>query len=72
MQQRLGRNAADVQTNATERFVTLDQDHLHAKIGRAERGGIAARPRAEHDNLTVYIAFVFCCQGLGGRLLAAG
>ena len=38
MQQRLARDAADVETHASERVVTLDEHGLHAEIGGAEGG----------------------------------
>ncbi len=51
VQQRLRRNAADVEAHAAERRVALDQHRLHAEVGAAERGGVAARARAEHQHL---------------------
>ena len=36
VQQRLGRNAADVQADAAERGIALDQHHLEPQVGRAE------------------------------------
>ena len=44
VQQRLRRDAADVETYAAERRVALDQHRLHAEIGGAERGAVAAGP----------------------------
>ena len=38
MQQRLARDAADIETHASERIVALDQHGLHAEIGGAEGG----------------------------------
>jgi hypothetical protein len=38
VQQRLGGNAADIQTDAAERCVTLDEYGLHAQVGAAESG----------------------------------
>ncbi|MHC2561375.1 DNA-binding transcriptional regulator/RsmH inhibitor MraZ [Bradyrhizobium liaoningense] len=38
VQQRLARDATDVEADAAERIVTLDQHGLHAKIGGAEGG----------------------------------
>ena len=46
MQERLGRNAADIEAHAAERRVLLDQHDAQAEIGRAERRRIAARPAA--------------------------
>ena len=45
VQQRLRRNAADVEAHAAERRVALDQHRLHAEVGGAERRGVAARAR---------------------------
>ena len=44
VQQRLGRDAADVQADAAEALVALDEDDVEAEIGGAERGGVAAGP----------------------------
>src|SRR5688572_2882370 len=56
MQQRLGRNAADIEAYATQRGVALDQYHLLAEIGGAERGGVATRPRAQYHYIGMNIA----------------
>ena len=53
VQQRLRRNAADVEAHAAERRPALDQRDLQAEIGRAERGRVAAGPGAEHDEVEV-------------------
>ncbi len=42
MQQRLGRNAADVEANAAQHRPAFHQRDLEAEIGGAERGGVAA------------------------------
>ena len=57
VQQRLRRDAADVQAHAAQRRVALDQHHLLAEIGGAERRGVAAGPGAEHQHLGVDVAF---------------
>ena len=49
VQQRLRRNAADVQADAAERRPALDERDLEPEVGGAERGGVAARPGADHD-----------------------
>ena len=67
MQQRLGWNAADVQTNAAERGVTLDDDRLHAEIGRAEGGGVAAGAGAEHQHFAFQIGAATVAGGDWGR-----
>ena len=48
VQQRLGRNAADVEADAAQHRPAFDQRDLEAEIGGAERGGIAAGTCAEH------------------------
>ena len=53
VQQRLRRNAADVQAHAAERRVALDQHGLHAEVGRAEGGRVAAGAGAEHQHLAL-------------------
>jgi hypothetical protein len=44
VQQRLGRDAADIETDAAEGRIALDQDHAQAEVGGAEGGGVAAGP----------------------------
>jgi hypothetical protein len=51
VQQRLRRNAADVEANAAERREALDEDRLHPEIRGAESRGIAAGARAQHEHL---------------------
>ena len=51
MQQRLGRNAADVQADAAERRPAIDQHHLQPEVRGAKRRGIAAGARAQHQQL---------------------
>ena len=51
VQQRLGGNATDVQAHPAQRRVTLDECHLETEIRRAESGGVAPRPRTEHEQL---------------------
>ncbi len=53
MEQRLRRNAADVEAHAAERRVALDQRHALAEIGGAERGGVAAGAGAEDEDVGV-------------------
>ena len=55
MQQRLGRNAADVEAYPAQRRVALDQHDFLAQVGRAKGRGIAARARAQHHDLGVQI-----------------
>jgi hypothetical protein len=67
VQQRLGGNAADVQANAAERGVALDDDRLHAEVGRAEGGGVAAGPGAEHEHFAFQIGAAAVAGGDRGR-----
>jgi hypothetical protein len=53
VEQRLGRNAADVEADAAERGVTLDDDRLHAEVGRAEGGGVTAGAGAEDEHFAL-------------------
>ena len=62
MQQRLRRDAADIQAHAAQRGVLLDQHHLLAEIGGAERGGVAAGAGAEHHHFGVDVAFDEVCR----------
>ena len=48
MQQRLRRNAADVQANAAERRPALDERDLETQIRGAKRGRVAAGAGADH------------------------
>ena len=51
MQQRLRRNTTHVEAHAAEHVPALDEDHVHAEIGRAERRRVTARPCADNDQL---------------------
>src|SRR3954453_9829594 len=55
VQQRLGRDAADVEAHAAEALVALDQDDLQTEVGGAEGGGVAARAGAEDDDVGVVV-----------------
>ena len=66
VEQRLGRDAADVQADAAQLWVALDENDLFAEIGGAERGGVAARARAQHQNLGVVLG-VGVLGGAGAR-----
>ncbi len=64
VQQRLRRDAADIETDTTQRRIALDQYRLHAEVGGAERGRVAAGPRTQHQHL----AFDVGAAGVrGGR-----
>src|SRR5262249_37716150 len=49
-QQRLGRNAAPVETDAAEIF-PFDNGRLETELRRADGGDVAARPRADDDDV---------------------
>ncbi len=68
VQQRLGGDAAHVEADAAEGWITFNQYHPFAQIGSAEGRCIAARPRAQHDDLGLDLPVVAggCrCPGLG-------
>ena len=67
VQQRLGRDAADVQADAAEALVALDEHGLQAEVGRAEGGRVAAGAGADHDDVGAIAAAVAL-----GRLLRLG
>ena len=58
VQQRFRWNAADIQTDTTEGAVAFDQNGLQTKIGRTERGGVAAGAGPEHQYLAVDVGGV--------------
>ncbi len=55
VEQRLRRDAADVEADPAEPLVALDEDDLQAEVGGAERGRVPARPGAEHDDVGVVV-----------------
>src|SRR5262249_57742836 len=55
VQERLRRDAADVQAHAAEALVALDERHAEPEVGRAERRGVAARPGAEHRDVDAQV-----------------
>ena len=71
VQQRLRRDAADVQTDAAEPFVALDEDRLQPQVGRPERCGVAARTGSEHEHLRVAVGLAGS-SGWGGGLAGLG
>ncbi len=54
---RLGRNAADMQAGSAEPAV-LDQQRVEPKLARADRRDIAARAPADDENLATEIGHV--------------
>ena len=67
VQQRLGRDAAHVQADPAQRTAAVDHDDLLAQVGGPERGGVAARPGAEHEHLGVLVTALVGRHGAGGR-----
>ena len=55
MQQRLGRDAADVETHAAERRSRVDQNDVLPQIGGAEGGGVAAGTGAQNQDIGLEI-----------------
>ncbi len=55
VEQRLRRDAADVEADAAQARVALDQHHLLAEVGGAEGGGVAAGARAQHQDVGVVL-----------------
>ena len=55
LQQRLGRDAADIEAGAAEGRALLDHRHLHAELGGADRRHIAARSGADHDEIEGFV-----------------
>ena len=68
LQQRLGRDAADVEAGAAERRPLLHAAHLHAELGGADGADIAARAGADHDEVETLghgASGSICCGGKG-------
>jgi hypothetical protein len=72
VQQRLGRNAADVQADAAEGGVALDDHGLHAEVGRAEGGRVAAGAGAEHEHVALDVGPPAWLAATGAATGAAG
>ena len=51
VEERLGRDAADVDAGAAERLVHLDADGVEAKLGGADGGNVSARAAADDDDV---------------------
>ena len=51
MQQRLGRDTADVQARAAQRLAPFDTGGFEAQLGTADRGHIAAGAGADDDDI---------------------
>lgn len=63
VQQRLARDAADIEADAAERVVALDQHGLHAEVGGTEGGGVAAGTGAQNQ----HVAFDIGLAGVRSR-----
>ena len=63
VQQRLRRNATDVQAHAAERGEALDEHDLHAQVGSAKRRRVATWAGPEHDEVALDIG----TTGVGRR-----
>ena len=72
VQQRLRRNAADVEAYAAERRVALDQHRLHAEVGGAKRGAVAAGAGAQHEHLALDVGLAGVARGAGNGAAGAG
>ena len=57
VQQRLGRDAPDVQAGAAD-LVLLDEGYREAQFARAQRGGVATAACAEYDDVEVLLRHV--------------
>ncbi len=55
VEQRLGRDAADVEAGAAERLALLDDGDFHAELRRADRADIAAGPGADDDEIVGHV-----------------
>ena len=64
----LRRDAADVQADAAERREALDQHRLHAEVGGAEGGRVAAGAGAEHEHVALEVG----AAGVAARRTGAG
>ena len=67
VQQRFGRDAALVQTDAAQALVALDQDDFLAEVRRVKGRGIAPRPRAHNYDFSfdgVHKAHIFTSSSL--------
>jgi hypothetical protein len=71
MQQRLGGDAADIEADATQGRIAFDDHRLHAEVGGAEGGRVAAGPGAEHQHFAFEVGGAsvagWCGKGEGGR-----
>ncbi len=65
MQERLGRDAADVEAHAAKRCARVDQNDILPEIGGAEGGGVAARAGPQNQDIGLEIGLP---AGIGGGL----
>ena len=62
MQQGLGRDAANIEADATQGGITLDDDDLHAQIGGTEGSRVTTRATADDEHVAFDIGLA-----VGGR-----
>ena len=67
VEQRLGRDAADVEAGAAERLAALGAGGLEPKLRSADRGDIAARAGADHQDVEIVISHFSCSREVGFR-----
>ena len=70
VQQRFRGDATDIEADAAELRVALDQNHVHAQVGGTECGGITTRTGTNDYQLAAVIGIVFrrrCGFGFGRR-----
>ena len=71
VQQRLRRDAADVEADAAEHRVALDHHDVEAEVGGAERRRVAAGPGAQHEHARRARRRARTPAGAGGAACAA-
>ena len=54
-EQRLARNAADIETSAAEFFVFLNDRRFQSQLRRTNRRHVPARPRSDDNNIVVAV-----------------
>jgi len=69
MQERLSRNATDMQTGAAD-FVLLNESNTHAELAGAQRGSIATASAAEYYKVKILFSQSQQLLGSGCRLPA--
>jgi hypothetical protein len=67
VQQRLGRDAADVEAHAAQGRIALDQHGVQAQVRGAEGGGVAAGAGADHHHAALDVGRAAAVQRRPGR-----